>query len=119
MVAIVTLLDVSTYWPSLDVRTDGLKMLRGHIERPKPAIVEASVSAAMMIDISESIGASCRINGEDDREADREVDCSTGWLPNSLGSDRRARSQPIAGSTCVGSRRVHVYANARVNVVPP
>ena len=56
--AIVTRLDVSTYWPSLDVRTDGLKMLRGHIERPKPAIIEASVSAAMMIDILESIGAS-------------------------------------------------------------
>jgi hypothetical protein len=57
-VAIVTRLDASTYWPSLDVRTDGLKMVRGHIERPKPAIIEASVGAAMMIDISESIGAS-------------------------------------------------------------
>ena len=31
---------------------------RGHIGRPKPAIVEASVSAATMTDISESIGAS-------------------------------------------------------------
>jgi len=31
---------------------------RGHNGRPKPAIVEASVSAATMIDISESIGVS-------------------------------------------------------------
>ena len=81
--------------------------------------MESHSASAMMIDILESIGASWRINGEDDREADREVDCSTVWLPNSLCSDQRARSQPIAGSTCVGSRQANVYANAWVNVVPP
>ena len=37
-------------------RTDGRKMSRGHIGRPKPDIVEASVSAETMTDISELIG---------------------------------------------------------------
>ena len=41
----------------IQVRTDGRKMLRGHIGCPKPDIVEASVSAKMLTDILESIGS--------------------------------------------------------------
>ncbi len=40
----------------VQVWTDGRKTSRGHIGRPKPDIVEASVSAEMMTDVSESIG---------------------------------------------------------------
>jgi hypothetical protein len=41
----------------LDVSTDRrLKTSRGHIGRPKPAILEASVSVDTMVDISGSIG---------------------------------------------------------------
>lgn len=117
--AIVTGLDVSTYWLSLDIIwTDGRET--GHIEHPKPAIVEASsVSAAAMTDISDSIGTLLwRINGEDDLEADQEVALPTVGLPDSLGSGRMTLSQPIAHPTLVGSWRAILYADARVNVVP-
>jgi len=40
----------------VQVRTDGRKTSRGHIGRPKPDIIEASVSAEAMTYISESIG---------------------------------------------------------------
>jgi len=40
----------------VQVWTDGCKTSRGHIGHPKPDILEASVSAEMMTDISKSIG---------------------------------------------------------------
>jgi hypothetical protein len=40
----------------MKVRTDGRKTSRGHIGRPKPAILEASVSVETMTDILGSIG---------------------------------------------------------------
>ena len=41
---------------AIDRMSDGRKSSRGHIGCPKPAILEASVSAEMMTDISGSIG---------------------------------------------------------------
>ena len=38
------------------MQTDGRKTLRGHIERPQPDIVEASISAEMIADILGLIG---------------------------------------------------------------
>ena len=53
---LVTWLAVRTYWQRPDVSTDRpRKTSRGHIRCPKPAILEASVSADMMADISGSI----------------------------------------------------------------
>ncbi len=110
------------WWCNFHPATARIKPSERHIGRPKPAICEASVSAATMTDISES----------SDRRTQRQPIAGSTWrlpervcvrccvqhrahnlltgsmsarlLANRLtdileSSDRRMQSQPIAGST--------------------